>query len=169
MSGGYPADMNRIADGVARVSMDGAAGAASGNDQNVPHAVINNPNGRAPDNATIFGLKSNGALRFHEFKDKLSDAFHFNRAVGCIFVASFNKRPVLDFFDELYLSYLMYFKTDPFKFVSPQDINGSLFNPANQYSLFKQFVVHPNLKYNGFFGFPVELGPKQVAEIWLKF
>ncbi len=46
--------------------------------------------------------KSVEGLRFYEFRDLLSDVFNFNRAVGCIFVASFNKLIVLDFFDELY-------------------------------------------------------------------
>jgi hypothetical protein len=176
MSGGYPAADNvcSVTASMAMVGLDGAAGAVTGYDQNVnvPHAVIHNPNGRAPSNVTVFGEASkgsNGALRFPEFRDLLCDAFHFNRATGCIFVAPLNKRAALDFFGELYLSYLMYFKTNPLQYDTPKKLNDTLFDAQNQYSLFKQYIVHPNLKYNGHYGFPVELGAKEVALAWLKF
>jgi hypothetical protein len=47
---------------------------------------------------------------------------------------------------------------------------GALFNANDQYALFKQYIIHPNLKYNGPLGFPVDLGIKeQVAVNWMKF
>jgi hypothetical protein len=175
MSGGYPAadDVNRLTVSMSMVGLDGAAGAVTGYDQNVPYDVIHNPNGRTKSNTTVFGEASkgaSGALRFHEFRDLLSDAFHFNRVIGCVFVAAFNKRVTLDFFGELYLSYLVYYNTNPLQYDTPKKLNDALFDAQNQYSLFKQFIVHPNLKYNGYCGFPLELGAqRQVAETWLKF
>jgi hypothetical protein len=175
MSGGYPAadNVNSLTVSMSMVGLGGAAGSATGYDQNVPHSVIHNPNGRTPSNATVFGEASqgiSGALRFHEFRDLLSDAFHFNRVIGCIFHTPFNKRETLDFFGELYLSYLIYFNKNPFQYDTPKKLNDALFDAQNQYSLFKQFIVHPNLKYNGRCGFPFELGAKEgVTETWLKF
>jgi hypothetical protein len=171
--GGFPSDVNYVTDAMAGVSLDGAAGAMVNYDQNVPQGVIQNPNGRTAYNESVFGFVSKGKrgyLRFHEFRDLLSDVFFFNKQVKCVFVAAYNTRVVLDYFDELYLSYLLYFQTDPMKLVTADAKNGLLFNANDQYALFKQYIVHPNLKYNGPLGFPLDIGIKEeIAKIWLKF
>jgi hypothetical protein len=163
MSGGYPAD---IVYSMSLVSLNGAAGAAGA-------AGASGTQNEVPSNHTAYGFKSqgvNGVLRFHEFKTKLRKVFHFNQEVGCIFTADFRSTIASEFFDELYLSYLMVFKTNPSELnaTNPRELHDALFNAQSHYMWFKVFILAPNLKYNGFFGFPSNIGIQPAAETWLK-
>ena len=167
MSGGYPVvDMNTVNSAMSLTSISG--GSSNGTENYLP--LICNPNGEAPKNVAMWGKKGTGALRYSEFKSKLPKLFNFNAETGSIFVASFHSKPVMEFFDELYLSYLLFFKENPCSFRTPQSLHEALFDPQNQYSYFKHFIVFPNLHYNGNYGFPESIGAKAiVAKNWLKF
>ena len=160
-----PPDFGRLSLGNA--SFSGASGGAAGDD-NLP--LTSNPNGTAPSNVIMFGDKEKGAIRFSDFKLRMTKVFQFNAEVGCIFAAAPNSKAVMTFYDELYLSYLQFFKTNPFCYNTPKDLHDALFNAQNQYSYFKHFVVFPNLTHNGLYGFPEDIGAKQVvAKNWLKY
>jgi hypothetical protein len=161
MSGG-PLDLGRL-------SISGAAGAAGGaaGDDNL---VVNNPNGQAPRNTIMFGDKAEGALRYSEFKIKMTPIFQLNSATGCIFAAAANSKAVLSFYDELYLSYLLFFKANPLCYNTVALLHERLFDAQNNYSYFKHFIVFPNLVHKGIHGFPEDMGVKQgVATNWLKY
>jgi hypothetical protein len=156
MSGGSSADA--IANSMSVVSLDTA-----GNSENPLTQLL----------ADVYGYKTNGedgVLRYHEFKAKLPNVFNFNREVGCIFTTKFNAKEMGEFVDEMYLSYLIVFKENPSQLNAKtgKELNDALFDPQNQYMWFKAYILTPNLKYNGFYGFPLDLGVKPLAEIWLK-
>jgi hypothetical protein len=163
MSGGYPDDI------VAAMANASISVGTSNGESLLP--LTCNPNGIATKNSVMWGTKgSNGALRYSEFKLKLAKIFHYNLEVGSIFVASYNSKAAVEFFDELYLSYLLFFKENPCNFRTPQSLHESLFESQNQYAYFKHFIVFPNLNYNGIYGFPENIGAKEiVAKHWLKF
>jgi hypothetical protein len=171
MSGGFHVNVESVSDGMAVVSLSGAAGAAGAsgsasgttNHQNPLTALLNNTYGYATNG-------NDGVLRYHEFRGKLSNVFNFNREVGSIFTTKFNAKEMGEFIDELYLSYLIVFIQNPTQLNATNacELNAALFNPQNQYIWFKAYILAPNLKYNGFYGFPVDVGVKSVAEIWLK-
>ena len=118
----------------------------------------------------MFGDKEKGAIRYSEFKLKMTKVFQLNAEVGCIYVAASNSKAVLSFYDELYLSYLLFFKSNPFCYNSPKELHDVLFDPQNQYAYFKHFVVLPNLIHNGRYGFPEDIGAKEtIAKTWLKY
>ncbi len=113
---------------------------------------------------------NNGALRNSEFKLKLAKIFHYNLEVGSIFVVSYNSKAAVEFFDELYLAYLLFFKENQCNFRTPQSLHEALFESQNQYAYFKHFIVFLNLKYYGNYGFPENIGAKEIfARNWLKF
>jgi hypothetical protein len=171
MSGGFHVNVESVSDGMAVVSLSGAAGAAGAsgsasgttNHQNPLTALLNNTYGYATNG-------NDGVLRYHEFRGKLPNVFNFNREVGSIFTTKFNAKEMGEFIDELYLSYLIVFIQNPTQLnaTNASELNAALFNPQNQYIWFKSYILAPNLKYNGFYGFPVDVGVKSVAEIWLK-
>ena len=164
MSGGYPADI------IVSAMANAAISVGTSNGENLLPLTCN-PNGNASKNSVMWGEKgNNGALRYSEFKLKLAKVFHYNLEVGSIFVASYNSKAAMEFFDELYLSYLLFFKENPCNFRTPQSLHEALFESQNQYAYFKHFVVFPNLNYNGNYGFPENIGAKElVARNWLKF
>ena len=163
MSGGTPPDIGSLSLGA-----DGCGAAGGNGDDNA--LVASNPNGRAPPNSVMFGTKEDGALRYSQFKLRMTKVFQLNAETGCIFVALHNSTAVKHFYDELYLSYLLYFKSNPMCFNTPKALHTALFDSDNQYSFFKHFIVIPNLTHSGFCGFPVELGIKEAAaKTWLKY
>jgi hypothetical protein len=167
MSGG-PGDVYSVSNSMSLVSINRDAGGAAASTQNVPPI---NPLTQLQFDA--FGIKSNGdegLLRFHEFKNKLSAVFKFNQALGSIFASKINSNELGEFIDELYLSYLLVYKENPVQLNAkdPKELNRALFDATNQYMWFKEYIVSPNLKYNGHYGFPSDVGAKPIAERWLK-
>jgi hypothetical protein len=163
MSGGYPANVQGVTDGMAAL-IELAAVGLPGNTQNPLTTHLNNTYGYATDGA-------DGVLRYHEFRAKLPNVFNFNREVGCIFTTKFNAKEMGNFIDELYLAYLVVFKQNPSQLnaTNASELNMAIFNPQNQYMWFKAYILAPNLKYNGHYGFPNDIGVKcAVAETWLK-
>ncbi len=156
MSGGYPANVEQVTNGMA--------------------ALVAAPpvNPLATQLNDTFGYPTNGVdgvLRYHEFKSKLPNVFNFNREVGCIFTAKFNSKEMGKFIDELYLTYLYVFKSNPppLYAINANELHMAIFNPENQYMWFKEYILRPNLKHNGPYQFPNDIGiKKDVAEIWLK-
>jgi hypothetical protein len=164
MSGGAP-DLGRLS-----LGDGGAAAGASGGtgENNLP--ITNNPNGTAPSNAVMWGDKEKGAIRYSEFKRKMTIIFQLNVETGSILTAAPNSKAVMHFIDELYMSYLLYFKSNPFCFNTPRDLHDALFNADNQYAYFKHYVVLPNLTHNGVCGFPEDVGAREnVTRTWLKY
>lgn len=162
MSGGTPPDIGSL-------SLGAAGGGAAGGNGDSNALVENDPNGRAPPNSVMFGNKEDGALRYSQFKLRMTKVFQLNAETGCIFVALHHSIAVKHFYDELYLSYLLYFKANPQCFNTTHALHSALFDSDSQYSFFKHFIVKPNLTYSGLFGFPVELGVKEAAaRNWLK-
>jgi len=163
MSGGAPPD-------IARLALGAGGGGAAGGDGDDNALVANDPNGRAPSNSVMFGNKEDGALRYSQFKLRMTKVFQLNVETGCIFIAMHQSLAVKHFYDELYLSYLLYFKANPQCFNTPKALHDALFDSDSQYSFFKHFIVKPNLTHSGFCGFPVELGVKEAAaKTWLKY
>jgi hypothetical protein len=169
MSGG-PASVYSVSNSMSLVSIDRAAGAAAAsteeNEEEPPHPLT-------LLQIEAFGVKSNGdegILRYHEFKNKLTPVFKFNQALGSIFSAKINSTELGEFIDELYLSYLLVYKQNPSQLnaKNPKELNKALFDPSNQYMWFKEYIVRPNLKYNGHYKFPSEIGAKPIALRWLK-
>ena len=70
----------------------GAAGGTG--DDNLP---LVNPNGKAPSNAVMFGNKEKGAMRYSDFRLKMTKVFQFNTEIGCIFAAAPNSKAVMTF------------------------------------------------------------------------
>ncbi len=156
MSGGYPANVETVNHGMAAL---------------VVAPPVNPLTAQLND---TYGYPTNGAdglLRYHEFKAKLPNVFNFNKEVGCIFSAKFNTIEVGNFIGELYLSYILTFKANPpqLNATNSNELHMAIFNPTNQYMWFKAYILCPNLKHNGPYQFPNDIGIKLVvAENWLK-
>jgi hypothetical protein len=167
-AGGYPADVNGVSNSMSLVSINRAAGGAvsTQNVQSPVHVLTQLQ-------VSTYGIKSageEGLLRYHEFKNKLTPVFKFNAETGSIFAAKINSNELGEFIDELYLSYLLVYKENPSSLnaKTPRELNKALFNPRDQYMWFKTYIIAPNLKYNGHYGFPCDIGAKPIAERWLK-
>ena len=150
--------MNNLSYSMALISVNGATGS-----QNM----------RQPrnDSEEQFGFKTkgeNGSMRYHEFKDKLKIVFTFNKELGSIFSCG-NTKEYSEFVDELYLSYLVVFRANPFGSEKTEEFHRLLFDASNHFKWFKKFVLNPNRhpSNDGHFRFPASLGAKPIAETWL--
>ena len=170
MSGGFPAnDDGGISNALAIVNLEGAAGGA---------VVTVNPPPRnpylpaAPPYSQYWGdrqSRDGGALLYSDFKEKMKLVFYYNKEVGSIFAFAPTTTAMKTFLEELYLTYLHFFKMNPLNYGTPTALNEGLFDPNLDYARVKHFIVFPNLIHNGHYGFPAPLLPKTVAQYWLKF
>ena len=170
MSGGFPAnDDGGISNALAIVNLQGAAGGAV--------VTVNPPppnpyHPAAPPYSQYWGdrkSRDGGALLFSDFKEKMKLVFNYNKEVGSIFACAPTTTAMKTFLEELYLTYLHFFKTNPLQYRTPTALNEGLFDPNQNYALFKHFIVFPNLIHNGHYGFPALLLPKvPAAKNWLK-
>ena len=166
MSGGFPADEDGgVSNAFALVNLEGADATAVVT-VNPPPA---NPYPAAPPYTIYWGERGNGALLFSDFKKNMKSVFKLNDAVGSIFACSPTTIPMKTFVEELYLTYLHFFKTNPMNHPTPNALNVAVFEPNNDYAIFKHFIVYPNLIHNGEYGVPAALCPKvPAAKNWLK-
>jgi hypothetical protein len=171
MSGGFPAnDDGGIVNALAIVNLQGAAGGAV--------VTVNPPPPNpylpaAPPYSQYWGdrkSRDGGAFIFSEFKEKMKLTFYYNKEVGSIFTCTVTATSMKTFLEELYLTYLQFFKTNPLQYRTPTALNEGLFDPYLNYGRVKHFIVFPNLIHNGHYGFPALLLPKvPAAKNWLKF